>query len=171
MNSQVQGDVNLRPVQKSDGERIQELASDRRVAASCNIPHPLPSGAGPQFTVAAEMAWRAADWYAFSIIHSDLLVGVAALEVEHAFWGISYWLGFEFWGRGLATKAVGLLIVEAREGFKVSELRAKVLSSNLRSRRVLSRNGFSLHSLFSESSLASKFVGRRFCDYRLTLSP
>lgn len=53
---------------------------------------------------------------------------------------IGYWLGREFWGRGIATNAVGeLLKIETRR-----PLRAHVFPSNTASARVLEKNGFRL---------------------------
>jgi len=53
---------------------------------------------------------------------------------------IGYWLGRDFWGRGIATKAVAeLLEIETRR-----PLRAHVFPSNTASARVLAKNGFRL---------------------------
>jgi RimJ/RimL family protein N-acetyltransferase len=51
---------------------------------------------------------------------------------------VGYWIGREFWGRGLATQAVAELVdtVEARP------LYAHVVKSNVASIRVLEKNGF-----------------------------
>jgi RimJ/RimL family protein N-acetyltransferase len=51
---------------------------------------------------------------------------------------VGYWIGREFWGRGLATRALAELvgIVDARP------LRAYVVTSNLGSIRVLEKCGF-----------------------------
>ena len=51
---------------------------------------------------------------------------------------VGYWIGREFWGRGLATQALEELvgIVEARP------LYAHVVQSNVASIRVLEKNGF-----------------------------
>lgn len=51
---------------------------------------------------------------------------------------VGYWIGREFWGRGLATQALAELvgIVEARP------LYAHVVKSNVASIRVLEKNGF-----------------------------
>ena len=51
---------------------------------------------------------------------------------------IGYWIGREFWGRGLATQALAELVdmVEARP------LYAHVVKSNVASIRVLEKNGF-----------------------------
>jgi RimJ/RimL family protein N-acetyltransferase len=51
---------------------------------------------------------------------------------------VGYWIGREFWGRGLATEALAELvdIVDARP------LRAEVVSTNVASIRVLEKCGF-----------------------------
>ena len=51
---------------------------------------------------------------------------------------VGYWIGREFWGRGLATQALAELVsmIEARP------LYAHVVKSNVASIRVLEKNGF-----------------------------
>lgn len=53
---------------------------------------------------------------------------------------VTYWLGREFWGRGLASRALAafLLLVEERP------LHARVAKDNLASLRVLQKCGFSI---------------------------
>ena len=53
---------------------------------------------------------------------------------------ISYWLGRDYWGQGIATRAVGvfLVLVEARP------LYARAAKDNAASLRVLTKIGFSI---------------------------
>lgn len=55
---------------------------------------------------------------------------------------IGYWIGKEFWRRGIASAAVAefLLLVKIRPLF------AEVANHNLASKRVLEKNGFTLHN-------------------------
>jgi len=53
---------------------------------------------------------------------------------------VGYWLGREFWGRGLATRA----LAEFVEEFTVRPLYAEVATTNIGSIRVLEKCGFSL---------------------------
>lgn len=55
---------------------------------------------------------------------------------------IAYVLGSRFWGRGLATAAVGLMIAELRARHGVETLSAVLKRRNERSRRLLERTGF-----------------------------
>jgi RimJ/RimL family protein N-acetyltransferase len=83
------------------------------------------------------------------ILADDSLV-VRAIEVDGEVAGnlgsweqdgrqfVGYWLGREFWGRGLATAALGEFVEE----LEVRPLHAWVASSNLGSIRVLEKCGF-----------------------------
>jgi RimJ/RimL family protein N-acetyltransferase len=51
---------------------------------------------------------------------------------------VSYWLGREFWGRGIASAALALLLAEV----KTRPLHAHVVRHNVASIRVLQKCGF-----------------------------
>ena len=77
---------------------------------------------------------------------------VAGYVLSHPWFGapeVSFWLGQEFWGQGIATQALAdfLRIVTTRPLF------ARAASDNLASRRVLAKCGFALIGV--ESSFAN----------------
>ena len=53
---------------------------------------------------------------------------------------VGYWIGREFWRRGIASAALAAFVAEV----KIRPLYAEVANHNLASRRVLEKNGFSL---------------------------
>lgn len=57
---------------------------------------------------------------------------------------VGYWLGEPFWGRGIATEALALLVGYAFERFPFHRLEANVKAWNPASGRVLEKNGFRL---------------------------
>jgi len=59
---------------------------------------------------------------------------------------VGYWIGREFWGRGLATRALAELLAEVTE----RPLHAYVATSNVGSVRVLEKCGFTLVSRETE---------------------
>jgi RimJ/RimL family protein N-acetyltransferase len=77
-------------------------------------------------------------------IRTILYHGQVAGSVLCHGWGgepeISYWLGREFWGKGIATLALGLFLQEVTD----RPLTARVARDNLASIRVLEKNGFEL---------------------------
>ncbi len=54
---------------------------------------------------------------------------------------VGYWLGQEYWGRGVATEALRQLLQEIPE----RPLYAHVAKGNIASRRVLEKCGFHIH--------------------------
>lgn len=54
---------------------------------------------------------------------------------------VGYWIGKEFWRRGIASAAVAELL----ELVKIRPLFAEVANHNLSSQKVLQKNGFTLH--------------------------
>ena len=68
---------------------------------------------------------------------------VAGSVLCHAWGGepeISYWLGKEFWNRGIATQGLALFL----DVVSVRPLYARVAKDNIASIRVLEKNGFAL---------------------------
>ncbi len=55
---------------------------------------------------------------------------------------LGYWVARSANGRGLATRAVGAIAEEAFEGLGLHRLQAETQVDNVRSQRVLQRNGF-----------------------------
>lgn len=77
---------------------------------------------------------------------------------------VGYWLGRDYWGRGIATRALGLYIeqVETRR-----PLFARVAKDNPRSVRVLERNGF---GVIEETRGYAKARGEEIAELVLRLA-
>lgn len=66
---------------------------------------------------------------------------VTGSVLSHGWFGdleVSYWIGREFWGRGIATVGLGLFLEQQKE----RPLYARVAKDNRGSIRVLEKNGF-----------------------------
>lgn len=59
---------------------------------------------------------------------------------------VGYWIGPDFKGRGIATKAVGQIVNMAFSDYNLLRLYAEVFENNVASARVLEKNGFSLEA-------------------------
>ena len=142
----VAGNLRLRRLAMDDCRSLAALADNERV---CRYLSQFPS----PYTLADAEAWirrTAAEEVPlnFGIEHERELAGVCGLEVsdppEKAWLG--YWLGERFWGRGLATTVVGLMLAYASGEMGLKYLEATVHPDNLASRKVLAKNGFSVRS-------------------------
>ena len=76
---------------------------------------------------------------------------------------VGYWLGKEFWGKGIATRA----LKEFLKIIKTRPLYAHVAKHNIGSRRVLEKCGF---TIAGEDRFFSDFFGKDIDEYILTLS-
>ena len=125
----------LRPVTHADFEALFEFQSD------------------PESTrmAVATSRDRGAFWSHWSKIIADPEVAVRAIVVDQRVVGnvscfkmdgvdaIGYWIGREWWGKGIATRALTMFL--ASEALP-RPLHAWAASSNLASRRVLEKCGF-----------------------------
>jgi ribosomal-protein-alanine N-acetyltransferase len=82
----------------------------------------------------------------FAITADDEVVGGIGLrlleDVYRRTAEIGYWLGEDFWGQGLATRAVLAFCPWIFDNFAVERIEARVFSSNPASCRVLEKAGF-----------------------------
>jgi ribosomal-protein-alanine N-acetyltransferase len=82
----------------------------------------------------------------FAIAVDDKVVGGIGLEprddVYHKTILLGYWLGEEFWGKGIMTEAVKLVTGYAFQHLDILRIQAGVLSKNPASMRVLEKAGY-----------------------------
>ncbi len=76
---------------------------------------------------------------------------------------LGYWLGYQFWGRGLATEVVAqaLRVGSMQAGYH--QFLAEVVASHASSIRVLDKNGFKLESRECNVELKPGLIAPVFC--------
>ena len=93
------------------------------IAANTFVPRPYTTDDAAEFVQRARERWQYDEAYVFAIIDRDLdrFVGCMGIHpvFEHDRAEVGYWIGKAYWGRGVATGALRLLI---RFGFDVLEL-------------------------------------------------
>ncbi len=150
--------VRLRPVSASDLPILYEQQLD------------------PQACIMADFPSR--EWEAFLAHWTKILANEAVTAQTILFDGqvagnivcfemagkqeVGYWLGREFWGRGIATWALGAFL----ELVKIRPLYGYVVKDNLASRQVLEKYGF---VIFSEERDFSNLRGVEVEGYLLKL--
>lgn len=71
---------------------------------------------------------------------------------------VGYWLGEPFWGQGIATEAVRLMVEYCFYYFDIIRLYAEVFETNKASMRVLEKNGFYLEGVRRKAVLKNAIV-------------
>lgn len=140
----------IRRYRESDVAELPRIADNPRVWRNLRdaFPHPYTdaearswidrvAGEDPATNFAIEAGGRLAGG-----IGLVLLADVHRRTAE-----VGYWLGEDYWGRGIASEAVRAFSNWAFENFDVCRLQAGVLAWNPPSRRVLEKAGYTLEGV------------------------
>ena len=126
--------VHLRQVEDADLERFFEHESDPEAAAMAGF----PSRDRERFMAHWARLRANPDLVQRTIVADGEVAGnIGSWPDEGRQW-LGYWVGREWWGRGVATQALTLLVAEV----PVRPLHAHVVAHNAGSIRVLERCGF-----------------------------
>jgi RimJ/RimL family protein N-acetyltransferase len=137
----------LRPWRAGDVRSLVRYADNPNVARNLKDRFPSP------YRAADARAWikrvsRETPPTSFAIVVDGEAVGGVGLELGRDVFRrsaeIGYWLGEPFWGRGIATEALGAMTDYAFEQFDICRLEAGVFEWNPASRRVLEKAGYTL---------------------------
>ncbi|WP_310830058.1 GNAT family N-acetyltransferase [Paenibacillus pedocola] len=145
--------VELRPLQPAEAGRLQALLSHPEVQ-----PHiVLRCGAGSQKAVLDKLVHRMIYAYDPCALHAGIyprggeeLIGTVSLQNWNRHEGkavLGYMLHPDWWGAGLASEAVGLLLGYARQELGLAKVEGRCRGDNLRSERVMLKNGLALERI------------------------
>ena len=151
------GSTVVREWQGADAESITPQANDRRVWLGLRdaFPHPYAVEDARRFIA---MARQRSPHTSFAIeVDGKVAGGIGYTEhsdVERIGAEVGYWLGHEYWGRGIATAALRLLTQHAfRVNAELRRLYAVPYSSNLASARVLEKAGYRREGTLRQSAI------------------
>lgn len=157
--------LRLRPFSLADADRVQQLAGRREIAEGCvRIPHPYPPGLAARWIESQAEWWQTQQAVSFAVtaLDSGLLLGSVTLVLteqrqadQRIEWvgHLGYWLAPEFWGQGLMSEAVVVLLEFAFEELGVDRVVAEHTPQNPASGRVMAKSGLLfMHEYRSETS-------------------
>ncbi len=64
---------------------------------------------------------------------------------------LGYWLAEPFWGKGIISRAIPIIVAEAFERLDINRIFARPFHSNLASHRVLEKSGFTLEAILKQT--------------------
>lgn len=155
----------VRSFRDADASEIARHANNRKVWLQLRdrFPHPYTIDNARDFI----RFTRAEDpETAFAITVNDLPAGVIGVvlrdDVERCSAEIGYWLGEEYWGRGIATRALAGFTPFAFSAYALERLYALPLASNTASCRVLEKAGYRLEGRMRRSAIKDGLVQDQF---------
>jgi RimJ/RimL family protein N-acetyltransferase len=141
--------VILRPFQWSDLKEMTRLANNPKVATNLTDAFPSP------YTLEAAQQF-------FKRVSSVKITEVLAIEVDGKLVGnigihpqddvnrrnaeLGYFIGEEYWGKGIATEAIKLMVQYGFDHFDIHRIFARPFGKNIASQRVLEKAGFTLEA-------------------------
>ena len=163
--------IAIRPIGPGDEAGVQQYASDARLAATCNVPHPYPPDGGKQFVERSIAAADAGERHVFAVTAYDKFAGLMTLNAVNPAGGtaeLDYWIAVPFWGMGVGTAAARLAAEFAFRILGLTLLRSGCLTTNPASSRVLEKNGFVRSAtLTNEGTYGAKHAGARIHRHQL----
>ena len=135
--------VRMRPIETVDIPHIQRLAAAEEIAKNTYVPHPYPPDGSKEFVQKVREQWRYEEAFVFAIIEraTERFVGCMGIHPmpAHNRAEVGYWIGVPYWGRGLATAALRLIIQFGFEELKLNRIAAGHFPHNPASGRVMQK--------------------------------
>lgn len=146
----------LRRLCRSDAADMFEYACREDVTTYLTwSPHPNVAYTG-EYLSCIEKHYPAGDFYDWAVIEreSGKMIGTCGFTRFHAEYDcaeIGYVLNPVYWGRGLATEAVGAVIRFGFQRLELNRIEAKFMQGNAASRRVMEKNGMVFEGMGREN--------------------
>jgi len=135
----------VRPWRLDDAESVARHANNRKIWLTVRdlFPHPYTIQDAHEFL---QRATREQPEMKFCVEIDGTAVGGIGVhpgqDVHRNTATMGYWLGEQFWGRGIMTEAVTAVTDFCFDNFPLRRISAEVFSSNPASARVLEKAGF-----------------------------
>ena len=164
----------IRPWRSADSASLAEALNNKRVLDNLRDGLPFPyTEEDARSYIGYVLSADARELAAFAIEYEGLLAGSISLtrgvNIHRRTAELGYYVGEPFWGRGLATRAVGEICRYAFTNWDVLRVFAEPFAHNAASRRVLEKNGFLLEGVLRANAVKGGRVAD-MCMYSL-LSP
>ena len=143
-------EICLRPFQSSDVPALQRAANNRKIADSLrdSFPYPYTLQQAEEYISALKDRNPQTDF----VIEADgAFAGRIAVDLKDDIYRttaeIGYWIAEPYWGKGIASEAIGQMTAYVKQHFNRPRLFAVCFESNTGSRKALERNGFRLEAI------------------------
>ncbi|MGH2563496.1 MAG: GNAT family N-acetyltransferase [Ginsengibacter sp.] len=154
--------VHLREWRTEDKESLVKYANNKKIADNMRDIFPNP------YTISDAMQWIAASENktaetVFAIDADEQFVGGCGIHLKEDVYKysaeIGYWIAEPFWGKGIATETIKLMLEKTSQNFPlIIRVYAEVFEHNKASMRVLEKNGFHLESIRKKAVIKSNVI-------------
>ncbi len=135
----------VRPLQENDAESIAANGNNPNIASKMRDVFPSPYKIENARTwINLHLPQNNKDWVN-AIEVNGKAVGVVSIlfknDIYHNSAEVGYWIGEEYWGKGIVSEAVKALVTYTLENTSINRLYAEVFDNNKASARVVEKAG------------------------------
>jgi [ribosomal protein S5]-alanine N-acetyltransferase len=151
----------VRTLRTTDAESMAQHANDRRIAAQLRdrFPHPYTIADATAFI---DLILTKEPLACFAIVVESRCIGGIGLDRQHDVHRLcaelGYWLGCDYWGRGIATQAIAGVTAWAFDSLDLQRVFAQPYADNLASCRALEKAGFVLEGTLRRSAIKAGII-------------
>lgn len=159
----------LRPFRKGDEESlVRNINNEKIYRPTLRIPYPYTMNDAKKWIEECEKNDKEKEnpnAVNFAIDANGEVVGGIGLSkiVKQHKGELGYWLSENYWGKGIMTEAIKLIIEFGFKQLKLVRIYADVFPFNKASMKVLEKNGFKLEGILRKNTLKD---GKYIDDYR-----
>lgn len=150
----------IRPWKPEDAGPLATICNNKNIWMNVRdrFPHPYTVGNAVEW-ISYTLAQK--PMQSFAITYKGNVAGAIGVTPKDDIYRksieIGYFIGETFWGKGIASEAVALLLEYIKKHFDVIRIYAEVFEHNKASMRVLQKNGFHLEGV-REKAVVKNYV-------------
>lgn len=158
-------ELKLRKLREEDRSQLAELANNKKIwnMLRDQMPHPFTLEDADRF-IASKKDQK--EDYVFVIEVDGNLCGMIGLHPQKDVYRksieLGYWIGEPYWAKGIASRAVALVLDYAFSHLDVNRVFAGVLDNNEGSKKVLLKNGFIQEGIARQASYKNEIFYDEF---------
>ena len=153
----------LRNYRRGDEASLQGNVNNRNVSKHmCNISYPYTYKDAKKWIEDCIKSYNSKNKDKITLaidINGKVFGGIAIHDIKGHKAEFGYWLAQNYWGRGIMTKAVRLMVNHCFKNLNLKRVYAYTFADNKQSARVLEKNGFKKEGLIEKHATKNgKFV-------------
>jgi RimJ/RimL family protein N-acetyltransferase len=152
----------LRKWQASDAERLAEIANNKKIYDNLRdaFPHPYNTDDAKAYISVVGQDNELSK--VFAIETDGVIVGsIGAFLKEDVYRKnaeIGYYISEDYWGKGIATKAIKAIAQHIFDNYDVIRIYAEPFARNMGSRKVLEKSGFRLEATLKNNVIKNEVI-------------
>ena len=157
----MKNNIQLKSWQKQDAQILASIANNRKIWNNVRDQMSNP------YSVIDALQWMNhikdhRPEQNFAIVYNGVISGNIGCKIQEDIYRksieIGYFVGEEFWGKGIATIAISLYVEYLIKNFQPIRIYAEVFEHNKASMKVLQKNGFFLESIRRKAAIKNNVI-------------